>query len=193
MLSFAAAYQRMLGFNGTNWRNIGIDQVTRVLPVISYAHHEIHGGSAYVINDVQNINTTTVYWMITTPNTTVWAHMEFHFECTGEIYVLITEGADRTGTTALTPINRNRNSGNSATIAVHRGYSAGTTNGATTIYNHRAGATGAGVSGGQTGAARGINEYMLKQNTKYIIAVTTYANVYATVVLDWYEHTNQVA
>lgn len=167
-----------------------IDVITRASIVLPYEHHEIHSGDSYVVCDVQSVNTTTAYWMITTPDSTKYAHIIFDIRCTGELSIDITEGADRVGTTALTAINRNRASTKTATVVVHRAYTGGTTDGTINILSIRDGATGVASKVVATGGARGENEYMLKPNTKYIIKVTTYASVYVSMCVDWYEHTN---
>ena len=168
------------------------DSTTGAAKTITYPHHEIHDGSSFVISDVQNLDTTTAYWMITTPDSTKYSHVIFDVTCTGEFTLTITEGADRTGTTALTAINRRRiGTPTAATLVMHRGYSGGTTNGATTIFTMRDGATGVSGKTISGGGARGMNEFILKPNTKYIIAVTTYADSWVSGHLDWYEHTDR--
>ena len=167
------------------------DDVTDHLVLIDEAHHEVHESGNYLVSDVQNLSTTTMKWMVTTPDTLKWSHMVFDIECTGEVRVTILEGADRTGTNLLTTINRNRNNGIAAGTLIHRLVSAGTTDGATTIFDLRSGATGQGSKTITPGGGRGENEFMLKQNTKYVVSVTTFADVYATVHFDWYEHTNR--
>jgi hypothetical protein len=175
----------------TETDGIRVDLTTHTLQVIPYEHHEVHAGASYHCSDIQNVNTTTVYYMITTPDTTSWAHMMFGVESTGEMQVVVTEGADRTGTTALTAINHNRNSANTSGLVIHRDYTSGTTDGATTIIQERLGATGVGAKTIATSDSGHSQEFILKQNTKYIIAITTYADVYISLELDWYEHTNK--
>lgn len=167
------------------------DEITEILMGISTAHSHIHHGDSFVVTDVQNLSTTTVKWMVTTPNVTRWAHMLIDIDCTGEMQILITEGADRIGTTTLISHNRNRNNTTTnAGLVIHRGTSGGTTDGATALWTHRSGASSLGALAASPGQARG-EEFVLKQNTKYVIAVTTYANVYVTFDLDWYEHTDR--
>jgi hypothetical protein len=165
-----------------------VDSITGADMAIAYDHHEIHAGHAYHVSDVQAVDTTTQYWMITTPDTLEHGHMVFSAEGTGEIAVTITEGADRTGTTALTAINRNRNSVATAGIVVHRDYTLGTTNGAVTIWQSRSGSTSQGGNLSLGGAGRGRLEYILKQNTKYIVAIQVFAAIVISLELDWYEH-----
>ena len=46
--------------------------------------------------------------------------------------------------------------------------------------------------GGGGGEARALHEWVLKQNTKYLLRITSHtdANV-ISVSFDWYEHTNE--
>jgi hypothetical protein len=160
------------------------------MSTIDYAHAEIHEGSHFVCSHVEVIDTTTKKFGITVADNTKWPHMLFEIQANGELEVTVTEGADRTLATELPCINRNRNSANVPTLKVYDVVSAGTTDGAVTILTIHAGATG--VSGKTTfgGGARSQNEYMLKQNTKYVISVTTLASTTVTFGLDWYEHTS---
>lgn len=165
-----------------------VDSLTGADMAIAYDHHEIHAGHAYHVSDVQAVATSTKYWVVTTPDTLDWAHMIFCVSGTGEILVTITEGGDRTPTTGLSEINRDRNSSNTAGVAVHRDYTAGTTDGAVTIWQSRTGTTSQGGNLSIGPADGGRPEYVLKQNTQYIIAVQTFASIYVSLELDWYEH-----
>lgn len=171
-------------------RPIRVDPSSHALITMTYQHSEIHKGEYYHIADVQAIDTTTMYWMLTTPDTTTYCHMLISLECTGEVLYALSEGADRTGTTLLSPINHNRNSTNVATMLTHRAYSGGTTNG-TTIDQVRSGATGVATKTVASGNPRAREEWILKRNTKYIIALTTYAAVVASISFDWYEHADK--
>lgn len=167
-----------------------IDVISGADVAMDFDHYEVHHGHCFKVDDVQQVNTTTKYWMVTTPNSKKYAHMIFDVLCTGEVSVVITEGADRTGTNELTPINRNRvGTPVTATIKVHRDYTVGTTDGAITLKNLRYGKTD--KFSGHISDQRGQNEYILKPNTKYIIAVETFADVFVSLHLDWYEHENK--
>jgi len=179
-------FEQMRISDGTSTADI--DSITSHLIIIASDHHEVHEGDSYTLSDTQSVDTTTQNWMITTPDTSTRAHMTFDIRCTGEVYILITEGADRAGSTALTKINRDRNSSNTSALTIHRGYSGGTTDGATTIFTIRDGTTGNGNKTLASGGNRGQNEFILKQNTKYIITVQTFDTVWVTVNLNWYEH-----
>ena len=182
-------------FNGTSWTRRHIsneDTDTHAATTIQYAHHEIHTGNSFVVNDVQNVSTTTMKWQITTPNTVKHMHTFFDIECTGEVSVVVTEGSDRTDGTALTEINRNRvGNPTAATLIVTRTPTSGSTDGTTTIFAKRSGATGQGSKTLEGGGFRGENEFILKPNTKYVVAIETFANVYVSFRMNWYEHTNK--
>ena len=171
------------------FRDVRIDTSTRAQTGITYEHHEIHAGSSYHCSDVQNVSTTTLQWMITTPDTDKEPHMIINAHCTGELLVVVTEGADKTGANALAEINHNRRSTNTAGVAVHREVSGGSTDGAITLFSKRTGSTGVGSKTISSSEAGHNEEWILGKNKKYIITVTTYANVYVSLDLDWYEHT----
>ncbi len=170
-----------------------IDPASNARIAITNSHSKIHSGDSFNVNDVINVNSTTQRWLVTAPNATKWAHMVFDIRCTGEMSVVITEAATHTGTTGLTELNRNRNSVTAAGTTVHRGIatvSPATSDGTTVVDSSRVGATGQGNKTISPGADRGGSEIILKQDTKYTVAVETFADVYVTLHLDWYENTS---
>jgi hypothetical protein len=176
-------------YDGTNFDDIRIDGVTNTLQAIDYEHHEVHAGSAFTVADTVVADTTTVKWMIVTPDSTKYSHLIFTLTSTGEATFLVTEGADRTAGTNLPPVNRRRvGTPTAATTTVSRTPTGGTTDGATTLFTMRNGITSVAAKNIEGGEARATNEWILKPNTKYIVSITTYATVYATMLLDWYEH-----
>ncbi len=166
-----------------------IDALSQALETITDEHHEIHQGHSYTVSDVQSVSTTTFKWQVTTPDTENFAHMIFQVDGTGEIFLVVTEGSDRTDGGALAEINRDRNSTETSDVIVTTTPTAGATDGATTILSIRAGATGQGAKTVEGGGSRGQNEFILKRNTKYVISVTTFAAIYVTLELNWYSHT----
>ena len=167
-----------------------IDPTTGSEVSVSHDEHMLGEGKCFKIDDLLNVNTTTQKWMVTTPDSKIYARMIFDILCNGEQTVLVTEGADRTGTTALTPINRNRvGTPPAATILVHRDVSGGATDGAVTLQNYRIGATD--KFSALPGESQGRRGYILKPNTKYVVSATTQADVYVTLRLHWCEHVNR--
>lgn len=174
--------------DGGRVRDLNLDGSTNALTTITYAHHEVHEGSNFIVSDTQNVNATTMKWQVTTPDSEVEPHMVLDVECTGEMYMIVTEGSDRDDGTALAEINRNRRSSKTADVIVTRTPVNGSTDGATTIRTIRSGATGVGSKTVSAGGLRGMNEFLLKRNTKYVVSITTYADVYVSIGFDWYEH-----
>ena len=165
-----------------------IDESLGIDVAIDHELHAIHLGESFKVDDLLNINTDTQLWLITTSNSLTYAHIIFDFLCTGEQTILITEGADRTTSAAnLVPLNRRRvGIPSAATVIVGRGATGGSTNGATVIENLRIGATD--KFSALAGESEGRRGYVLKPNTKYVVSVTTYADVWVTLRLHWCEH-----
>lgn len=168
-----------------------MDAITSTRIGISFSHHEIHEKNAYVSPDLQNVSTTTIKWQITTPNTPKLAHIIWHVECTGEMTILVTAGADRTDGTSVAICNRYQDETPEVSgLTVSRAPTGGSTDGTTVLMNRRSGATGPGAQADAPSSARGASEFVLKRNTKHIVSVTTYADVWVTFDPDWYEHTS---
>ena len=185
----------MRGFTGTSYQVPRLDSSSFATEVISYEHHEIHGGSHYFIGDVADLainNVFDVQW--TTPNTTQWAHFTFELGCENETEWYIYEGATiNTAGTALTARNNDRNSANTsnATIASIENISVANANADTAV----AGATqiihgicGSGRSGGVDSRQK---EIILKQNTIYCMRAIANAAGYINFMMEWYEHQNK--
>ena len=198
----AALYQEVWGFNGTDWRPIRIDQSTRSLQTIDYAHHEIHAGSsyhAYVYDDTAATG-ELVNIYIKTANTTKYCHAFAQWSAGGAAIFRIYEGPTitaNTGTNGNTIINHNRNSSSTsgcfdnATTPVVGKYGTNVTKtGDGTILLAEYGGVGKAASG----AGRNESEYILKGNTVYLFEVIAIGNNIAlNIGLDWYEHTDQAA
>jgi len=126
--------------------------------------------------------------MINTPNSNVYSHLVFNLSCTGEATYLVTEGSDRNAGTSLNTLNRRRiGIPNVSTITVSRTPVGGSTDGVIIIFSKRLGITGTGSKSIEGADVKSTNEWILKPNTKYVISITTYASVYVTCQLDWYE------
>ena len=172
----------------TNVNNFPLDDLYNALITIDLAHHRVHDGAGFTVCDTVACNETTVKWMVVTPNSTRYAHMIWGMTSTGEATFLVTGDADRTAGTPLTVINRRRVGTPAVSeTTVSRTPTSGNTDGATILFSDRNGATSTGSRTVATSSTRDVAEWILKPNTKYVISVTTYANVYVTCKLDWYE------
>jgi len=172
---------------------LGIDEDTRSLQIIDYAHHEVHSGSSYhmhfsvsdagAVADPQD----TCQISFTTPNTTKWLHMIWHAWAGGECTFWIREAPSggTVGGDALTAYNKNRNSSNTSGI-VSPVSQATLATGGTLLHNEYMGQGNA-----SSGESRGTQEFILKQNTKYAVGITDASNIVASITLDWYEHTDK--
>ncbi len=173
----------------STYQPLRLDKSTNSIQTIDYEHHEIHAGSHFLYTDsVELDNAVAQDYMITTPNTTKWAHMTFLASGSAITTVQVYEAGDRTGTTGQTLYNSDRNRLTASGLTIHKGQSGGTTDGSL-IWQRKSGAA-AGAS--RTGAEATRNgELILKQATKYILRITSGTNDNLTnLQLEWYEHTN---
>lgn len=168
----------------------GIDAVTEALICIDYEHHEIHNGSEYRAGFQKDIpNGGTAVYSITTPNTTRWLHFKLAVDVELEAQIAFYENPDSvTGGTAITPKNANRNSVNTsgATCSTDPTYTIGSAIPLGMLVE------GSGKSSG--GDSASANEWVLKQNTTYVVVVTnqaTGATNECNIRTRWYEHTNK--
>jgi len=177
-----------LAYNGTNKHEMRMDEASRALLTIDYAHHEIHGGSFFsAFYDADKSIGETMDILIVTPNTTKWAHLVFEVEneseCAMGLYEAVTASNNGTG---LTEFNRDRNSATAATVAVFHTPTVSDTG--TQIYGWH---SGSGRGNGSNDRAK--NEFILKQNTKYLLRCTATAAGWIAARLSWYEHINAAA
>jgi hypothetical protein len=177
-----------------SWDDISIDKNTGAQNFIDYDHHELHDGNHYTYTEIASLGDAgELEILITTPNTEKWAHMVF--EVVGALHTTIEafETCTHVAGTAKTPYNNNRNSTNTpgVTLAANGGTGADGTLIFTSQFGIDAGGGANRIRSG--GTARGDSEWILKQNTKYLLTITslTAANQIA-VRLSWYEHTNRV-
>jgi hypothetical protein len=179
----------LYGLNGIKVSPIEIDPTTHSLISVDYSHHEVHAGEHFFYTDKNTLNTAgTIVYLVTTPNTTKWTHFTFVITGNAITTVDIYENSDRTGTTAQTVLNNNRNSAIAATTVLHKAVSSGTTDGVL-IWTRQSGSSSQQSRTGME--ATHSAEKILKQNTKYLIRITSGSDSNLTnIQLDWYEHTN---
>jgi hypothetical protein len=164
------------------------DSTTSALKVIDYEHHEIHSGSHFFIADYAGplgIN-DEIDFIVTTSNTTKWAHMSFGFSSTGgfrlECYMGPTSVA---GGTLVTPLNSNQNSATASTLTILKDPASIGALG-TRLFGYLAGANKV------SGFSDRQKEIILKQDTTYLFRFTSMANTnYIDFESYWYEHTNK--
>ena len=170
-----------------------LDGSTNAPITIDYVHHELHDGDGYYITRAITLGDAgTDEILIVTPAGTKHAHMLLAVSGTGQTDFLLYEDATRAGGTALTPRNRNRNYADASMLTVTHtptGGAVGTLIAETLFGVDAGGGTNRQLSGG---ASDSRSEFILKSNTKYLMAVTSgTADNRITIILDWYEHTDR--
>jgi len=174
-------------------RKARLDTTTHAQNIIDYAHHEVHAGSHYNFSTgiVDLDDGASKDYILTVPNNQKWPHMLFNIE--GALFTRIQAFEDTTHATGVAHriSNNNRNSLNIAGLKISD--SSGNASNGTEIFHTSFGiSTGPGgkIAGG--GGARGDAEWILKQDTKYLLKITSLTddnNI--SCVLEWYEHTDK--
>jgi len=165
----------------------GIDAATNTLQTITYEHHEIHSGSHFNHCDfsLNESSGATIEFAMTTSNTTKWIHLLFELYASEGASLELYEGSSAVvGGTAITPRNNNRNSANVSSVTLIKD-PASITDGTR--------AAGFLAGGGKTaGATTRGKEYVLAQNTTYLVRITSLAvSNDISWCAEWYEHTNK--
>lgn len=166
---------------------ITIDEVTGALATIEYEHYEIHYGHTFTILEVTDLGNMAVRdILVVSPDTTEWAHLVWEIEHELETSIQFYQGTTYTDNgVAIISFNRDGNSTNDATTLVY--HTPTITNVGTLVGTIQ---QGDGKKAG--GSDREANEFILKQNTAYLIRITnlTVNNNLIFVKLNWYEHVN---
>ena len=165
------------------------DENTRALTGIDISHNKLHEGDHYYFDFTSGaLNSTDTYeLLVVTPNTTKWSHLLFDIQSPLGITFEIFEGTDSTGGTSITAFNNNRNSVNTSGMTIT--HTPVITTAGTLIKSRKAGTSTAAFR--TSGLIRDDNEFIAKQNTKYLIRITSNVNSnYVSGSLFWYEHTN---
>jgi hypothetical protein len=188
--------------NGTSSVVPTVDAATNAINVIEYEHHEIHAGSSYlVVYSVANLGAMStpndmIQLSFATPNTAKWMHMVIMVQSGGAALFTLTEaptGGMETPTGTLPAYNKNRNSTNTSGILSATDGTAGVVS-----YDGTAATGGAvlwseyvGQGTASKGEGGGRFELILKQNTVYAVSLYDTTAITASIMMDWYEHTNK--
>ena len=174
-------------FNGADWVEQLADASFSAAVVIDPAHHEIHEGDHYTCADFTDLgNGATYNVLLVTPDTASRVHMTFQFATESEATVTLFE--DTTTSNDGTPItcyNNRRDSVNTAALVL--------THTPTITGDGTQLARGKSGSGKQVGGEiRGENEWILDQDSKYMLRITndTALANWVSWLLSWYEHTD---
>jgi len=176
-------------------RTAALDDSTDAIITVDYEHHEIHGESHYFVVGYADLTINQVLdftWQM--PNTTKWIHWIWGIDCEDEINWFVYEGATATNPLAntITPLNSNRNSGN--------------TSGTTMKYEVQANLAAANTDtsvGGATTLMSGItkakdggnvvrnHEIVMDQNVLYCLRTVANGAGFINFSMQWYEHTDK--
>lgn len=195
-VAFAQLPVKMTGRVNGESQPVQLDASTYAISTIDYAHHEIHAGSHFKAGyqDASMATGDTISLVFVTPNTTKWAHWTLTSQSTGEAIVQVFEACTATDSgTSVTVWNRNRNSSNAGTVLAGHTPTLGTpiaTARGTKMSEKWIGSTGFKESTG--GDHRGDSEFILKQNTKYLVyGIAVGDAIKIAIGGDWYEHTDK--
>jgi hypothetical protein len=171
----------------TKIRNIEQDNITGALVFIDYEHHEIHDGDHFFYTDKVTLGSAgTQIYLLTTPDSDTFIHMTFTITGSAITQSDIYEGADRVGTTLQTAYNSDRNSSRLPLLLIHKDISGGTTDGVLLWTMQDGSSQGSSRSGM---SSQRDNEIILKQNTKYLLRVTSgTASNLTNLQIGWYSH-----
>lgn len=158
---------------------------------IDFAHYEIHEGNHYfVVYSALKDNAGTIEVRIATPNTTKWAHMRIvvigALASTAEMWVDTTK--THVADNAIIPMNRNMNSAKTSGLTIC--HTPGGSEAAAAKLTQYFGAATSGGRAAAGGNATNEAEFILEQNTAFLIRGTSRADGNSlSIILDWYEHT----
>lgn len=162
------------------------DATTKANVAIDYVHHEIHNGNVYKVDDDATlVDEATRELLLITANTTKWIHLLIKRRGTGETKMeLFEDPTSSANGTAKTIVQKNRNSSNVPSMLV---YHTPTVSVDGTLLSKKL--FGEGKKEG--GEDRSSDEWILKQNSKYLIKTTSAAadNI-TSIELVWYELTS---
>jgi hypothetical protein len=178
------------GYNTTlsAWAPLSLDPDTGTLVSIDQTHHEVHKGNMYTTDwyadGLTNTSSANLVFEVGAKEAhliyEVQAEMEIHFTINGGI----TYGASGT---SLAKLNKDRNSTNTSTAFLHYTPTTPSLSAATLLRTRHfgSGSTPAGMGTGD----RGLYEFILKANTKYLFQVINQSggSGWYAFYLNWYE------
>jgi len=183
-----------------------IDLMTGQLVTLDYAHHEVHGGSAFcsVVVDTSMGNSDTLNAAFKTPTGTKRVHLLIQFSTLVGGDLQLWEGATWTqGSGAAMPIiNRKRlatvkdsmllEDRAQATFTLSNEMISNVTGTNTAAATSLCRAYAFGSQNKAAGVRRGTSEWILKPGSTYLAVFTaTGGSNKAELALDWYEHTDK--
>jgi hypothetical protein len=168
--------------------DVWIDAASGNLRTTDNEHAHIHEGDHFNYCDyaLSQASAAVIEFVITTPNTTKWGHVTFEFTASAGATMQLYEGTSGvTGGTTITPRNNNRNSSTAAGLTIVKDPTSITSDGTRAAGFLAGGSRTAGLAGRE-------KENLLKQNTVYLLRITSLAaNNDISWCGEWYEHTDK--
>ena len=157
------------------------------LKTIDKIHHEIHKGDSYSAHLSTTGTSTTVYFILQSPNTTTRIHLFPQISADiGGTAAIYRECAVSSSYTQITPFNRDRNSVNTTTLLCGVAPTSSYITALGTVLDREYfGAANARSQFGGSVSAR--NEWILKQNATYLVSYTSTAAANIYITANWYE------
>lgn len=160
-----------------------LDAISGAVRSIDHAHYKIHAGDHYYHKGYESIPNSGEYELLFDVGPGVYPHLTFLVSHEYEMEIAVLEDVSVTGAgTVITPINRNRNSGNASAVTLT--HTPNGVAGGTTIYSGRA-----GDNKKAGGLSRAESEIVLLQDALTLIRLTNQsasANL-VDFIFDWYE------
>ena len=164
-----------------------IDPYTRGLVNVAYPHYQTHQGNAYAaqVTDESLSATDTLKMLMITADSTDWVHLVWGLNVTGEATIQFLEAVTVSAEgTAVTALNRNRNSANTPGTTVKKNPTV--TDNGTQLISLYCGTTGLHINEAQI--SQNECEWILKPDTKYVLALTAHGDLKARIFCEWSEH-----
>ena len=191
--------------DATSGITAALDGMTDAIQTVDYAHHEIHAGSSF---HVQNYGSAVaaagnVRISFATPAGTKRAHMVFSFASEGSSHLTIAEGATWTTNTGtvVAPTNQLRAASPGASVLLEDKTDTPNWTANGVLIDATADAAGTTLRNVYVfgtnkigGEGNHDTEIILKPDETYTISVTNDESVAKKIILhlDWYEHTDKV-
>ncbi len=167
-------------------RTLEFDNLFKAILTMRTEHHEVHEGNHYSVCNVGVFSVSdTVEFVITTPDTSKWAHMLFLVNTTAGFRLDVYEGSSSiVGGTPVVPNNNNRNSSNTSDLVILQD--------PTSLTDGDLILSLGGGNNQKGGITDRSNELLLRQNEVYLFRITSINNNNTMAYCaDWYEHTGE--
>lgn len=166
------------------------DPVTKSLVDIGHPHNQIHAGDKFVSSDVvTGIGAgATKRYLLITPNTATRIHLlTVVSSAPGSVVTIFETPTITSNGSPLAKINQERNSPKLTTLSVFADPTI-TVNGTQLVTEEIGSGTAAGKFSGSTSGDRNELEFVLKQNTAYLITITALSpSTDVSTKFHWYE------